>query len=137
MTNETKELIKSYLEDSISDNMGKELRPYILDKSYMYLDYNQKTNTLVFDKESKVKPISTDSRENFYKYWDENFTDKLVITHKNCNDGTGTAEVIKYYNKNKTLLLIEYMKLFSLLLSFFLLYTKKWLLLFDYNKPQV
>ena len=99
MTNETKELIKSYLEDSISDNMGKELRPYILDKSYMYLDYNQKTNTLVFDKESKVKPISTDSRENFYKYWDENFTDKLVITHKNCNDGIGTAEVIKYYNK--------------------------------------
>ena len=99
MTNETKELIKSYLEDSISDNMGKELRPYILDKSYMYLDYNQKTNTLVFDKESKVKPISIDSRENFYKYWDENFTDKLVITHKNCNDGTGTAEVIKYHNR--------------------------------------
>ena len=99
MTNETKELIKSYLEDSISDNMGKELRPYILDKSYMYLDYNQKTNTLVFDKESKVKPISTDSKENFYKYWDENFTDKLVITHKNCNDGTGTAEVIKYHNR--------------------------------------
>jgi hypothetical protein len=99
MTNETKELIKSYLEGSISDNMEKELRPYILDKSYMYLDYIQKTNTLVFDKESKVKPISTDSKENFYKYWDENFTDKLVITHKNCNDGTGTAEVIKYYNK--------------------------------------
>jgi nanoRNase/pAp phosphatase (c-di-AMP/oligoRNAs hydrolase) len=99
MTNETKELIKSYLEDRISDNMGKELRPYILDKSYMYLDYNQKTNTLVFDKESKVKPISSDSKKNFYKYWDENFTDKLVITHKNCNDGTGTAEVIKYYNK--------------------------------------
>ena len=99
MTNETKELIKSYLDDSISDNIGKELRPYILDKSYMYLDYNQKTNTLVFDKESKVKPISTDSKENFYKYWDENFTDKLVITHKNCNDGTGTAEVIKYHNR--------------------------------------
>ena len=98
MTNETKELIKSYLEGSISDNMEKELKPYLLDKSYMYLDYNQKTNTLVFDKESKVKPISTDSRANFYKYWDENFTDKLVITHKYCNDGTGTAEVIKYYN---------------------------------------
>ena len=99
MTNETKELIISYLEDRISDNIGKELRPYILDKSYMYLDYNQKTNTLVFDKESKVKPITTDSKENFYKYWAENFTDKLVITHKDCNDGIGTAEVIKYYNK--------------------------------------
>ena len=98
MTNETKELIKSYLEDSISDNMGKELRPYILDKSYMYLDYNQKTNTLVFDIESKVKPISTDSKENFYKYWNDADTGKLVITHKGCNDGTGTAEVIKYHS---------------------------------------
>ena len=99
MTNETKELIKSYLEGSISDNMEKELKPYLLDKSYMYLDYNQKTNTLVFDKESKVKPISTDSKENFYKYWNDADTGKLVITHKNCNDGTGTAEVIKYHNR--------------------------------------
>ena len=99
MTNETKELIKSYLEGSISDNMEKELKPYLLDKSYMYLDYNQKTNTLVFDKESKVKPISTDSKENFYKYWHDTDTGKLVITHKNCNDGTGTAEVIKYHNR--------------------------------------
>ena len=43
MTNETKELINSYLEGKISDNMEKKLKPYILDKSYMYLDYNQKT----------------------------------------------------------------------------------------------
>ena len=99
MTNETKELINGYLNYTIPEKMREEINPYILDRTYMYLDYNQKTNTLVFDKESKVKPISTDSRENFYKYWDENFTDKLVITHKNCNDGIGTAEVIKYYNK--------------------------------------
>lgn len=98
MTNETKELINSYLKGIISDNIEKELKPYILDKSWMYLDYNQKTNTLVFDKESKVKPISTDSKENFYKYWNDADTGKLVITHKNCNDGTGTAEVIKYHN---------------------------------------
>ena len=31
MTNETKELIKSYLEENISDNMEKELKPYLLD----------------------------------------------------------------------------------------------------------
>ena len=98
MTNETKELINSYINGTISKNMYIELKPHFENITYMYLDYNQKTNTLVFDKESKVKPISTDSRENYYKYWDENFTDKLVITHKNCNDGTGTAEVIKYHS---------------------------------------
>ena len=99
MTNETKELINGYLNYTIPEKMREEINPYILDRTYMYLDYSQKTNTIVFDKESKVKPISSDSKKNFYKYWDENFTDKLVITHKNCNDGIGTAEVIKYYNK--------------------------------------
>ena len=98
MTNETKELIKSYINGTISKNMYIELKPHLENKAYMYLDYNQKTNTLVFDIESKVKPISSSSKENFYKYWNDADTGKLVITHKNCNDGTGTAEVIKYHS---------------------------------------
>ena len=98
MTNETKELINSYINGTISKNMYIELKPHLENKIYMYLDYNQKTNTLVFDIESKVKPISSGSRENFYKYWNDNDTGKLVITHRGCNDGTGTAEVIKYHN---------------------------------------
>lgn len=100
MTNETKELIISYINGTISEDIHSELKPHLENRSYMYLDYNQKTNTLVFDIESKVKPISTDSKENFYKYWNDADTGKLVITHKGCNDGTGTAEVIKYYNKS-------------------------------------
>lgn len=98
MTNETKELINSYINGTISEDIHSELKPHLENRSYMYLDYNQKTNTLVFDIESKVKPISTDSKENFYKYWNDADTGKLVITHKGCNDGTGTAEVIKYHS---------------------------------------
>ena len=98
MTNETKELINSYINGTISEDIHSELKPHLENKTYMYLDYNQKTNTLVFDIESKVKPISSSSKENFYKYWNDADTGKLVITHKNCNDGTGTAEVIKYHS---------------------------------------
>ena len=98
MTNETKELINSYINGTISEDIHSELKPHLENKTYRYLDYNQKTNTLVFDIESKVKPISSSSKENFYKYWNDADTGKLVITHKNCNDGTGTAEVIKYHS---------------------------------------
>lgn len=73
---------------------------YLFDQNiYHYFDLDE-DNNLTFNIENYLKPIDAVIKDDFLNNW-VNGKDckRVVITHKNCQDGAGVAAVVKYHNE--------------------------------------
>lgn len=66
---------------------------------YHFFDLVDGTNYLEFNIEAYLKPMSNDVKFDFLEKW-EYGKDKqrVVISHKNCQDGAGVTSVVRYHN---------------------------------------
>lgn len=67
---------------------------------YYYFDFVPKGNyaLLEFNIENYLKPMSNDRKFNFLEKWEYGKDKKrVVISHKNCQDGAGVVAVVKHH----------------------------------------
>lgn len=65
---------------------------------YHFFDLLDGTNHLVFNIEAYLKPMCNDRKFNFLEKWEYGKDKKrVVISHKNCQDGAGVTNVIRYH----------------------------------------
>lgn len=65
---------------------------------YHFFDLIDGTNHLVFNIESYLKPMSNDVKFEFLEKWEQGKDkQRVVISHKNCQDGAGVASVVRYH----------------------------------------
>ena len=66
---------------------------------YHYFDLIDGINHVVFNPEAYLKPMDNDVKYDFLEKWEYGKDKKrVVITHANCTDGSGTSAVIKYHS---------------------------------------
>lgn len=68
---------------------------------YHYFDLIDGANHIVFNVESYLKALDINVKYNFLEKWEYSETSqRVLITHANCNDGMGVKAVVDYHASN-------------------------------------